>query len=483
MRREKNEKQKRKRKNKTNREFAIVTYCYLAIFLALIGYIVYFQAFKAESFINNPYNKQQDLFEDSIIRGRITSAEGNTLAKTKVSSSGKERRVYPYNNMFSHAIGYCTNGTTGVEELSNFYLLRTHSFIGTQLLNMVSGEKNVGDTVVTTFSSKLQKVAYNALSGYEGAVFAMDPDTGKILTMVSKPDFDPNKVATDYKSIIGENDENNSVLLNRTTQGKYTPGSTFKIFTTLEYLNQNGTDANFHYNCSGTKTENGFSIHCYGGEVHGAVDLRGAFAESCNCAYADMGLNLNMNKFAKHNKKLLFEQTLPIDYPSAKSKFTLSSDSDTAAIMMGSFGQDKITVSPAHLAMVTSAIVNDGMLMKPYVIDRVENDAETTVMETKPEEYGQLISSEKAKIMRQLMKATVTEGTAKALQSSRYRAGGKTGSAQVSDSSDDTHSWFVGYAKNKKGKKIAIAVIVEKQGNGSRYAVPIAKKVFDAYFE
>ena len=99
LRREKNEKQKRKRKNKTNREFAIVTYCYLAIFLALIGYIVYFQAFKAESFINNPYNKQQDLFEDSIIRGRITSAEGNTLAKTKVSSSGKERRVYPYNNI------------------------------------------------------------------------------------------------------------------------------------------------------------------------------------------------------------------------------------------------------------------------------------------------------------------------------------------------------------------------------------------------
>ncbi len=482
---EKRKTKKRNKGNKVNREFAIVTYCFLGIFLALIGYVVYFQAFKAEGIINNTYNKRQTIFADSIIRGEIKSSDGKILARTKVLSSGKEKRVYPMANTFAHAIGYSTNGNTGVESIANFNLLRTHSFIGNQLMNMISGEKNTGDTVVTTFSSKLQKVANQALGGYEGAVFAMDPKTGKILTMISKPDFDPNKVATEYKSIIGDStsEKSNSVLLNRATQGKYTPGSTFKIFTTLEYLSEHGGNTAFQYNCNGTKTESGVSIHCYGGEVHGTIDLEKAFAESCNCAYATMGLDLNMNKFAKLNKKLLFNSRLPIEYPFTTSEFSLTNNSSVAEIMMGSFGQDKITVSPAHLAMVASAVANDGVLMKPYVIDHVENDAETIVTETKPEEYGTLISKKTARIMQNYMKATVSYGTATALKSERYTAAGKTGSAQVSDSSDDTHSWFVGYGQDQQGKSIAIAVIVEKQGNGSRYAVPIAKKVFDTYFD
>lgn len=479
----KSRKAAKKKAIRSNREFTIVAYCYILLFLALIGYIVYFQVVRSEDVINNPYNKRQEMFAKQIIRGNITSSDGKILATTKCSD-GKETRVYPYGSTFAHAIGYSTHGNTGVESIANFYLLRSHSFIGDQLMNMLKGEKNQGDTVVTTLNATLQESAYSALKGHEGAVIALEPTSGKILCMVSKPDYDPNDIKNNYDSIVGDDnsDSKNSVLLNRATQGSYTPGSTFKIFTTLEYLKEHGVEQDFQYDCTGSTTKDGCTIHCSSGEVHGSINLEEAFAESCNCTYATIGLNLNLASFQKLSKKLLFNQTLPTEYPSKSSSFTLNKDSSVAEIMQGCIGQDKITVSPMHLAMISSAIANNGVLMRPYVIDSIINDAGTVVNTTESEEYATLLSEETAAKMQQLMEAAVEYGTAKKLKTDAYVAAGKTGSAQVSDTSDDTHSWFVGYAKDSNGKTIAIAVIVEKEGNGSKYAVPIAKKVFDAYF-
>lgn len=472
-------------KSKTNREFAIVTYCFLGIFVAMIAYMFYFQITKAETIINNPYNKRQQIFADSVIRGDIISSDDEVLATTKVSSGGKEVRVYPHKNMFAHAIGYSTNGTTGVESMANFPLLRTHSFIGNQVMNMLEGKKNVGDTVVTTLSYKLQKTAYQALGSYDGAVVALDPQTGKILAMVSKPDYDPNDVLEHYDQLIGDTSHNNSnsVLLNRATQGGYTPGSIFKIFTTLEYLAEHNDQDNFSYECKGSVTTEGYKLRCSHSEVHGNVSLKDAFAKSCNCAYATIGLSLNMSSFASLGKNMLFQSPLPIDYPYTQSVFSLNKDCSEASIMQGSIGQYKTTVSPIHMAMVVSAIANDGVLMKPYVIDKVKSDADITVLENDPEDYGRLMTKDTARMMQSYMEACVSYGTGKKLKTDTYTAAGKTGSAEVSDSTDDTHSWFVGYAKDESGKTIVIAVIVEKIGNGSKYAVPIAKKVFDSYFE
>ena len=477
---DRNNRRENKARRRRNREFTLVAYFFLILFLALVGYITYFQVVKAEDVINNAYNKRQKLMAEKVIRGDIKTSNGKVIATTRVKGD-KEVRYYPEGKKYAHAVGYSTNGTTGIEEFCNFELLRTHSFIGTQLVNTLSGNKSMGDTVVTTIDSKLQDVCYSSLSGYEGAIICIDPSTGKILSMISKPDYDPNMIKDNYESIIGNGDDNNSVLLNRTTQGAYTPGSTFKIFTTLEYLKENGADKDIDFTCTGSLTRNGSSIHCYGGETHGHINLEKAFAESCNCAYADIGLSLNINSFRELTKKLLFNKELPTDYPSVKSNFSLTRESSTDSIMQGSIGQDKITVSPMHMALVASAIANKGVLMNPYVVDRIENDTGMIVKENEESEYGRLISREEARVMRKLMKGTTSYGTAGALNSDNYKAYGKTGSAEVSDSSDDTHSWFVGFATKGK-KKIAIAVIVEKQGNGSKYAVPIAKKVFDAYF-
>lgn len=268
-----------------NKEFAVITYLFLAIFICLMGYMVYFQTVKSEDFINSPYNSRQDTFADRVVRGKIMSADGKVLAETVVDAAGNETRKYPYGNMYAHVVGFSTNGKSGIESNMNFNLLRSHSFVLERMFNEIKDEKSMGDNVVTTLDSTLQETAYQALGNYDGAVVVMEPSTGKVLAMVSKPDFDPNTIAADWDSIISE-DNNNSVLLNRATQGLYPPGSTFKIITTLEYIRENPDYENYSYSCNGSITENDFTIHCYNNAVHGTQDLKQSFANSCNSSYA-----------------------------------------------------------------------------------------------------------------------------------------------------------------------------------------------------
>ena len=220
-----------------NLEFAVITYCFIGLFLCTMGYFVYFQIEKSEDFINNPYNTRQETFAASVVRGKIFSADGETLAQTKTDEEGNETRVYPFSNLFSHVVGYSTEkyGRSGIESWANFNLLRSNAFFLEKTVDKMTEEKSVGDDVVTTLNYSLQNAAYQALGDYDGAIVVMEPATGKILAMVSKPDFDPNTVAENWDWIVA--DENaQSVLVNRASQGLYPPGSTFKIVTALEYL-------------------------------------------------------------------------------------------------------------------------------------------------------------------------------------------------------------------------------------------------------
>ena len=192
------------RKAVQNREFGVITYLFLGLFLLMMAYLVYFQVFRSEDFINSPYNKRQDTFGEHVVRGEIRSADGVTLAETVVGEDGSEMRYYPYGAMFAHAVGYDVNGKAGIESFANFNLLRSHAFFLEQILNGFQEEKNPGDHVVTTLDYRLQEAAYQALGGNQGAVIAMEPSTGKILAMVSKPDFNPNTIAQDWDAIVSD---------------------------------------------------------------------------------------------------------------------------------------------------------------------------------------------------------------------------------------------------------------------------------------
>lgn len=466
------------RRDRKKDNFVVVTYVILALVISLCGYFCYFLQFEAESFINSPYNKRYNTLATKVIRGDIVSRDGVVLATTKVQG-GSENRVYPEGRTFAHSVGFATNGMGGVEKDYNFSLLRSHSFILSRLGNEIIDEKNIGDTIVLGLDSNLQKVAYNKLGNYKGAVIAMDPDTGDILVNVSKPDFDPNTINTNWDKL--SSDSGSSVLINRATQGLYPPGSTFKIITTLEYLREGGKIGDT-FDCAGFFEDEGNRIRCYHNTVHGNLDLRGAFAHSCNSTYAKIALGLNKNSFRKLCDAMLFNKSLPTDIShTGKSRMDIDSKSPGALMMQTGIGQGNTLVTPLHMMMIASAIENGGVVVKPHMVNEIVNDTGNRVRKIKKETYGSIIEESEANSLREYMRAVVTDGTASIMANSNYEAYGKTGTAEYTSDKNLAHSWFVGFAEYNN-KKIAIAVIMEGAGAGSQYATPLAKEVFDAYF-
>ncbi len=468
------------KKDGKNREIIHITYMFVGLFVLVIGYFSYFMISKSNEVINNPYNKRHDLLAEHIVRGKILSADGKTLAETVVDDKGNETRLYPYRNMYSHVVGRFSKGKTGIESIENFHLLTSNDNAFVQIFNELSGEKNIGDNVVATLDTKLQEIAYDALGNQKGAIVVMEPSSGKILAMVSKPDYDPNEINSNWEKLV-EDKENNSALINRATQGLYPPGSIFKILTVLEYMRENPDYNDYKYNCTGEDVFNSVKIHCYNNESHGTVDIKKSFSESCNTSFANMGTKINMKSFRELCDSFLFNSNLPTNLPYNPSSFTISGSSNVNEMPQTVIGQGKTQITPLHAALITSTVANGGVMMKPYVVDHVENVNGTVVKKYMPEIYKTLMTPEEAQILTSFMEETVKTGTADALSGKKYTSAGKTGSAEHQDGKRP-HSWYVGFAPAEK-PEIVVSIIVESAGTGSAYAVPIASKIFDAYFK
>lgn len=471
-------KKKIERVKKGNRQIVAVAYSVVLVFLCMIGYLVKFMVTDSQEVINNPRNKRQELLAQKVVRGNILSADGKTLACTVTGKDGEEYRSYPYGRMFCHVIGRTQNSMTGIEQTQSFPLLTSHSNPFVQLANEFRGKKNQGDNVVTTLDTGLQKVAYEGLGSFKGAVVALEPTTGKILAMVSKPDYDPNTVLENWDSLV-EDSEENSALLNRATQGLYPPGSTFKVLTALEYMQENTKYKKYRYQCIGSDIFQGSKIRCYGGERHGDIDLEMSLAHSCNGSFANIGMGLDISSFHKLCEKFRFNKSLSVNFEYNKSRFTLSSKSDSGEITQTAIGQGKTMITPLQNALISATIANDGEMMVPYLVDHVENHQGQTVKTNSPAREASVISKKIANRVTSMMQSVVSDGTASSLRYLSYPVAGKTGTAEF-DSEGTSHAWFVGFAP-AENPKIAVSVIVEGAGTGSQYAVPIAKRMFEEY--
>lgn len=464
-----------------NRNIMILTYAVLAAFLGLIFYFGYFLQVTSEEVINNSYNARLDRFSDRIIRGNIVSSDGQVLAETHIGDNGDEIRVYPFGTLFAHVVGHSTKGKTGLESLGNFYLLTSHVNLLEQVINEISDQKNPGDDVVTSLDVGLQQVAYQALGDRKGAVVAMEPDTGKILAMVSKPDYDPNPLSLEaaWEGLVSsENDQGQ--LLNRATQGLYPPGSVFKIVTALEAMREHPDSyLDYQFDCSGVFHQDEYSIRCYHSTAHGLQDLSLSFANSCNGAFANLGLQLDLDSMYNLAGQLLFNSELPLTMAYSKSSYQMKGGAGEWEILQTAIGQGRTQVTPIHMAMITSAIANGGTLMKPYVMERVQNAAGEEVKKFLPESWGSLMTAAESRQLNDLMVRVVTEGTGSALRDASYQAAGKTGSAEF-ETNKETHAWFTGYAP-AEDPQIVVTVIVEEGGSGGRAAAPIARAMFDEY--
>lgn len=464
---------------KANRNILIFSYGVVILFLCMAGYFGYFMQVQREDVINNSYNARLDRFAEKIVRGKILSDDGTILAETIVGADGEEIRSYPYDTMFAHAVGYSTMGKTGIESFANYHLLTSHENSIRQVINELSGKKSVGDNVVTTLNMELQTVASEALGDRRGAVVAMEPETGKILAMVSKPAYDPNHLANQWEELV-HGDEKEAILLNRATQGLYPPGSTYKIITALQYMREHpGKYDAYRFSCDGIYEYESLKIRCYHQTAHGEESFSQAFADSCNGAFAALGLEIDLNGLKSLSEQLLFNQEQPLAFPYSKSIYQMKEDPEDWEVFQTVIGQGETLMTPMHNLMLTSAIANGGVLMKPYVIDRVESASGETVKKFMPVSHGELMVANEAKALKALMEQVVTEGTGSALRTEDYLAAGKTGSAEF-ETGKETHAWFVGYAP-ADDPKIAVCVLVEEGGSGGQIAAPIARKMFDTY--
>lgn len=475
------EQQENQQKNKqTNKHMYMLTAGFFVLFFAMSVFFVWYNLKNRSELFNNSYNSRQELMAEQNIRGTIYSSDGEVLAYTEVSSDGTERRKYPFGKTFSHVIGYSTYGKSGIEALANYELSHSSLSMSDKVSNGLSDTKNPADDVYTTFDSTLQEVAEAAMGVYDGAIIVTEVKTGRVLAMVSKPDYDPNDMKTLFQNL--SDDEESSVLLNRATQGLYPPGSIFKVVTTLEYLREHDNDlSQYSYQCNGTFSYEDITISCFNHTVHGLQSYEKSVTNSCNSSFANIGVGLNLDSFADTLDGLSFGKTLPIDLPSSVSSYDLIGDGSKDAIIQSSFGQGKTIVTPLLMNMITCAIANDGSVMKPQVLDQICAADGTLVKKVTPSLYQTWMTKEESEILKNLMVEVVKVGTASKLKDLPYTVAGKTGSAEYDSSKQFSHSWFTGFAP-ADDPEIAVTVILEEAGTGSAYAVPAAKRIFQAYF-
>lgn len=439
---------------------------------------MYFNVVKSKEIINSSYNVRLDSMADRVVRGTILDNAGNVLAKTEVAEDGTETRVYPYDNMFAHVVGYDSKGKSGLESTENFDLLTSNANFMEQFIHELQEEKNMGDHVITTLDMTLQEAAYQALGDYKGAVVIMEVTTGKILAVVSKPDFNPNTIGEDWDDIVNGSE---SRLLNRAMQGAYAPGSVFKLVTTLEYIRENENYSDYNYECIGEIAYEGSVIHCAKNRQHGAENLAASLANSCNASFSNIGLSLQISGWQKTAKDLLFNTKLPSVLPYSQSKFQLKQEEAPSEVMMTAIGQGKTLVSPYHMVLIASAIGNGGILMNPYLVDQVVSYTGASVKKNMPKKYAELMTSKEASVLKEYMLQVVESGTASSLKSDKYTIAGKTGTAEYSSDKEKAHSWFVGFT-NPDNPDLAISVVVESADNSGMSAVAVTKKILQAYY-
>ena len=446
----------------------------------MMTYTCHYAITHQQELINNSYNGRQEIFAAQNTRGSIFAAGGQVLAETQTDADGNERRVYPYDNLFAHAVGYATNGRFGVEAAANYYLINSNAKLSDKVASDVAGSKYPGDSVVTTLDVGLQEVAAKSLGVYKGAIIVSEPSTGRILAMVSKPDFNPNEIDTLWDGLI--QDKESTVLLNRVTQGLYPPGSTFKIVTALEYIRENPDSyGQYSYQCNGRYSSGQDTINCYHGSVHGHEDFTRSLAKYCNASFANIGMTLDRTRWGQTLDGLLFNQELPVSFAYNKSKLVVNADTSDSDILQASIGQGTTQITPLHLNMITCAIANGGTVMKPYLVDHVKNNEGTVIKQFSPDSYKELLTQTEAAALTELMTAVVESGTGTKLAGLTYTAAGKTGSAEFNNVKTDSHAWFTGFAPAQE-PEVCVTIIIEGAGSGGDYAVPIAKRIFDEYF-
>lgn len=442
------------------------------MFLSLIGYLTYIELFEHDFLVNNAYNQRQWDDESGTVRGKICDANGKVLAK---SEDGV--RKYPYKNMYAHIIGYNsrTYGRINIERTYNDYLLGKNKI--SNIIGASKGEN--GYNVNLTIDHDIQEYAYNLLKG-NGSVIAIDPKTGGIIAMVSKPDFDPNdeELVKNWSTLA---DSEDSPFLARATSGMYAPGSTFKLLTSLCAI-ENGYE-NDEYDDEGKVEIGGSTFENQNTKAYGHIDMTRGFAVSSNVVFCSLGAKIGGEKLCGVAERFGFNKETDFDIYCAKSYFPTDEKNKEKSAALA-IGQGDILATPMQMAMVTCGIANKGVIMKPHLVGSITDNNGNVVRNERISELYDCADSVDTEKVTDMMVETVKSGTGTNASISGITVAGKTGTAeneQTVGQKGKEHTWFLAFAP-AYDPQIAVVVMMEYSGgSGGGNCAPVARNIISKY--
>ena len=477
------------------RRLSVVIAC---LFTALLVASTIVQFTQSRSLNAMATNKRTLLDTYSRERGSIIVGGQGVAKSVPVEDQYRFLRTYPQRELYAQLTGfysYAVGAPYGLEHASDDLLSGdADTLFVRRVTDLITGRKTSGATIELTIDPKAQAAADKALGDAKGAVVALDPKTGAILAMVSHPSYDPNPLASHDLSKAAKawqtlSTDKDKAYLNRTINGVYPPGSTFKVVTAAAAL-ESGivTDENssvagpaeLDLPLTSTNLPNETGRACGPGDK---TTLIHALEISCNTAFGSLGLELGGEKIRAQAAKFGFGDSLQI--PMRVSTSSVPADLNAPQAAQAAIGQFDVRTTPLQMAMVAAGIANQGRVMTPYLIDSVRS-ANLDIIESTPDpvELSQAVSEQTASTLTKMMVSVVDNGSGARAQIDGVQVAGKTGTAQH-DPGKPPHAWFISFAP-ATDPKVAVAVVVEDGGvtgsevGGGRVAAPIARDVMEA---
>lgn len=453
-----------------------VAFGLLSLLVILFLYLTYIQVVQSEFLVNHPLNRRT--FEASHMTpyGMILDRNGKRLAYSK-KVEGEFKREYPYGMIAAHIVGYesVKYGRSGIE--SSFHGELSGKNTSVAHLGAISHlfVNRMGNNVVLTLDANVQETAYKALGNRKGAIVAINPKTGAILAMVSKPGFDSNEIDQQWQKI---STDKNSPLLNRVTQGLYPPGSIIKVMIAEAARKEKIIDLKKTIFCEASlKIPPDYILHESHLEAYGDINLEKALAVSSNVFFGTLSLELGRKKMENTFERFGFKRPVGQELQEAASHLPDFSSLGDGDLAQTGIGQGSLLVTPLRMGMLASCFANKGKIMRPYLVEKITDPDENLIKVFAPEEWLTPSDPQLADEINKMMVGVVRNGTGTAASLSGVSVAGKTGTAE--NSQGDPHAWFIGFAP-ADNPQVAIAVIVENAGFGGSTAAPIARQVFRA---
>ncbi len=452
----------------------------VVLFALLIGFTSRWTVFDAGSLAANPLNKRTLVDALRIKRGRILADDGTVLARSVRAPGQTWTRTYPTGSLFAQPVGYFN-----ALEAQAFGLERSRgtALQGLQVglssvFGQLGGSQRIGDDVYTTLDPKAQRLAAQLLAGRAGAVVAITPATGAVKVLYANPSYDNNHYNPRTTSTF-----------DRATQSSYPPGSTFKVVTATAAIDSGRYTPSSIVNGKSPVTISGVPLNNDNNQSFGAIDLTTALTYSVNTVWAQVAENLGRGTMTRYMRRFGFYSKPPLDLPPGELNFSAAQGPNGNFYRPGSpnedigriaIGQGGLLVTPLQMAMVASAVADQGTLMTPRLADRVVDPDGRTIETVTPSVYGQVMKPSTATAVAAMMKKVVDEGTGTAAQlGSGITFAGKTGTASVGTTGSNlTQPWFIGFAPIDR-PKVAVAVTIERTHGqfGGQVAAPIAKAI------